>query len=143
MITVPRDALFVDTSGWAGPVLQSDPQHEALMRYAQQLNNSKRPLVTTDDVLGELVALLTTRSPGMPRSRLIQFFNQIRSMPQVNIIHIDERTWNEAWALLEQRRDKLWSLVDASSFVLMRQMGLTETFTTDHHFSQAGFLCVP
>ena len=39
--------------------------------------------------------------------------------------------------------DKDWSLVDAVSFVIMRQLGLREAFTSDHHFSQAGFVRVP
>lgn len=104
---------------------------------------SKRPLITTDDVLSELVALLTARSQGMARPALIQFFNQIRSMPQVQIIHIDDSTWSEGWRLLEQRNDKERSLVDAASFLVMRRMGLVEAFTSDHHFTQAGFICVP
>jgi predicted nucleic acid-binding protein len=33
--------------------------------------------------------------------------------------------------------------VDAASFVLMQQFGMSEAFTTDHHFSQAGFIRVP
>ncbi len=27
-----------------------------------------------------------------------------------------------------------------SSFVLMQRLGLTEALTTDHHFTQAGFI---
>lgn len=32
------------------------------------------------------------------------------------------------------------SLVDCSSFVLMRQKDLIEALTNDHHFEQAGFI---
>lgn len=101
------------------------------------------PIVTTDDVLNEVVALLTTDSRGIARLKLIQFVNQIRSSPQVRVVHVDEQIWNEAWALLERMSDKSWSWVDASSFVVMRRLGLTEAFTSDHHFTQAGFVQVP
>ncbi|MEH2285259.1 MAG: hypothetical protein V7K90_28760 [Nostoc sp.] len=37
------------------------------------------------------------------------------------------------------RQDKSYSLCDAVSFVLMRQRGVTEALTTDHHFEQEGF----
>lgn len=74
-----RNAVFVDTSGWVEPVLHSGPNHDSMMRYAQALHTDQRPLVTTDDVLNEVVALLTTDSRGMPRSMLIQFVNQIRA----------------------------------------------------------------
>lgn len=45
--------------------------------------------------------------------------------------------------MLERYADKDWSLVDAASFVVMRHMGITEAFTTDHHFAQAGSTRVP
>ncbi len=61
-------------------------------------------------------------------------------MLPVEIVHIDAPMDNVAWQLLEKRFDKEWSLVDASSFVLMEQFGMTEALTTDHHFTQAGFI---
>lgn len=35
--------------------------------------------------------------------------------------------------------DKEWGLVDCTSIVLAKEMGIHEIFTTDHHFEQAGF----
>jgi len=49
----------------------------------------------------------------------------------------------EAWVFLKTRADKEWSLVDASSFVIMTTYGMTEALTTDHHFTQAGFVRIP
>jgi uncharacterized protein len=138
-----RNAVFVDTAGWVEPMLRSDPNHVAMMQYAQDLHATQRPLVTTDDILNEVVALLTTDSRGMPRSKLIQFVNQIRGNAGLRIVHVDEAVWHEAWAMLERMSDKAWSLVDASSFVVMRHLGITEAFTSDHHFTQAGFIRAP
>lgn len=45
--------------------------------------------------------------------------------------------------MLERMTDKEWSLVDAASFIVMRRLGITEAFTSDQHFIQAGFLRVP
>jgi predicted nucleic acid-binding protein len=36
--------------------------------------------------------------------------------------------------------DKEWSLVDAASFVVMKERGLTEALTADHHFEQSSFV---
>ena len=36
-------------------------------------------------------------------------------------------------------KDKEWGLVDCTSIIVARDMGITEIFTTDHHFEQAGF----
>jgi predicted nucleic acid-binding protein len=98
--------------------------------------------VTTNYIILELVALITARR-GIARSQLVQLVNQIKRLPQIHLIHIDPTTDGEAWAMLERYTDKRWSLVDASSFVIMRRFGLTEAFTTDEHFTQAGFIRVP
>ena len=42
-------------------------------------------------------------------------------------------------ALYKQMDDKQWGLVDCISFVIMRERGVTEALTSDHHFVQAGF----
>lgn len=138
-----RNSVFVDTSGWVEPVLRSDPNHAAMVGFAQQLQAEQRQMVTTDDVLNEVVALLTTDSRGIARPKLIQFINQILSSPQVHIVYVDEQIWREAWAMLERMGDKTWSWVDASSFIVMRRLGIAEAFTTDHHFTQAGFVRIP
>ena len=41
--------------------------------------------------------------------------------------------------LYAQRLDKDWSLTDCISFVVMRERGIAEALTADHHFEQAGF----
>jgi uncharacterized protein len=66
----------------------------------------------------------------------------LKTSPYVEIIHIDASLDAEAWQLLSQRQDKDWSLVDCSSFAVMRQRRILEALTTDHHFEQAGFVCL-
>jgi predicted nucleic acid-binding protein len=103
---------------------------------------SRRPLVTTNYVLSELAALLTTRARA-PRVDILAYLRDIRTDPQVHIVHVDSRLDEDAWDLLDQMLDKDWSLVDAASFVVMRRLGIAEALTTDHHFTQAGFVRLP
>lgn len=138
----PKNSLFVDTSGWADPILQNSPFHASMDAYAKQLIGSLRPLVTTNYVILELVALITARR-GIARPQLIQLVNQIKRLPQIHVVHVDPATDDEAWATLERFTDKRWSQVDAASFVIMKRFGLTEAFTSDDHFTQAGFIRVP
>lgn len=108
----------------------------------KQLLASRRRLITSNYILTEVVALLT--SPGrVARPHIIDYVSRLKRMPELNIIHIDQDTDAAAWELLERRPDKQWSLVDASSFVIMNREQITDAFTTDHHFEQAGFVCVP
>ncbi len=69
--------------------------------------------------------------------------NGIKADRSIEIVYVERAIDDEAWALLESRLDKEWSLVDASSFVVMKRYGMVEALTTDHHFSQAGFIRVP
>jgi len=113
-----------------------------MVRYYQRAIAGNRALITTNYVLAELVALLTTRSRG-PRADLLSYFVRLRTAPQIRIVHIDPDLDAQAWDPLDRQVDKEHSLVDASSFVVMRRFGIHEAFTSDHHFAQAGFLRVP
>lgn len=136
----PNDSLFVDTSGWAAPVIHNVTRSAELESFSRTLITGGRTLVTTNYILTELIALLTIRTQQR-RAQNLAFINQIKQ--RAHVIHIDEATDAEAWAMLERYTDKEWSLVDAARFVVMRRMGISEAFTTDHHFEQAGFARVP
>jgi uncharacterized protein len=41
--------------------------------------------------------------------------------------------------LYHSRPDKRWSLTDCISFTVMKEEGIAEALTGDHHFEQAGF----
>jgi len=134
--------LFVDTSGWAYFLDRQDPLHTEVVAFVQRALTQRRHLVTTNYVITELVAILSSRY-HLPRQQVIQAINAIKTDPSVEMIYIEHSLDDEAWNLLETRLDKEWSLVDASSFVVMKHYGLTEALTTDHHFTQAGFVRSP
>jgi predicted nucleic acid-binding protein len=35
---------------------------------------------------------------------------------------------------------KEWSFTDCTSYAVMKQLGITEVFAFDHHFTQMGFV---
>lgn len=136
------DSLFVDTSGWAYLVDRHDPLHRSVNTIYQHAVVQHRLLVTTNYIIAELVALLSSRS-RIPRQQIFTFVDTLKIAPHVEVIHIDKAVDVKAWELLKSRADKQWSLVDASSFVIMNRYAMTEALTTDHHFSQAGFVKLP
>ncbi len=79
---------FVDTSGWADPLLRNNPESDAMEVYYRQLIASKRPLVTTNYVIAELVALLTARS-RIPRPRLLAIMKGVKQIPQLTVVYVD------------------------------------------------------
>ena len=131
--------LFVDTSGWGCYYDESHPRHEDTKLYYRVALVEGRRLVTTNYVIAELVALLT--SPlRTPRPALIAFIEGLKAAPHIEIVHIDPSLDADAWGLLKNRQDKNWSLVDCASFVVMQRRGMTEALTTDQDFEQAGFV---
>ncbi len=126
--------VFIDTSGWASFFIEKDPYYVEALRLMRQWQQQNRHIVTTNYVLTELIALFTRER--VQRSTALDYIENIRSADWVEIVHIDEK----AWQLLADRLDKKWSLVDAVSFVVMQERGMTEALTADHHFEQAGFV---
>ena len=110
--------------------------------YVQDTIEKQRYLVTTNYVITELVVLLSSRY-HLPRQEVIRAINTLRKDTSIEIIHVDEVLHDESWRLIEVRLDKEWSQVDASSFVVMKRYGMTQALTSDHHFAQAGFTCIP
>jgi len=137
-----RNSLFVDTSGWAYLVDRHDPLHLDVRAVYQHALNQHRILVTTNYVIAELVPLLASRS-RIARHQIFTFIDALKTAPYIEIIHIDAGLDAKSWALLKARVDKKWSLVDASSFVVMTTYGMKEALTTDYHFTQAGFVQLP
>lgn len=131
--------IFVDTAGWASAFVRSEPFHAKAASLLRQWQAGGSRVVTTNYVLAELAALLT--SPlRVPRPQQAAILERIRLAPWVEVIHIDEALDASAFQLFKDRPDKLWSLVDCASFVVMQQQGVSDALTTDQHFEQAGFV---
>ena len=130
---------FVDTSGWAAFLVARETFHEPAERIVQEWRRNSTMMVTTNYVVAELVALLT--SPiRLPRAQLIATVETIRSASGTELVHIDPATESEAWEMLTTHGDKSWSLTDCTSFVVMRKRRIIEALTSDRHFEQAGFM---
>jgi len=131
--------LFVDTSGWASLADVSEPFYEKAKEIYAVARQNRQRLVTTNYILAELVALMTSPM-RFHCPRIIEFINGIKESPFFDVIYITQDLDERAWELLSNRTDKNWSLVDCSSFIVMQENNITEALTTDHHFEQAGFV---
>jgi uncharacterized protein len=133
--------IFADTAGWGHLIDPTQTYHALAADLYRTARQQGRKLITSNYILAELVALLT--SPlRIPRPSIIAFIEGLKASPYVEIMHVDASIDAQAWQLLSQRPDKNWSLVDCASFVIMQYRGILEAFTTDHHFEQAGFVCL-
>jgi uncharacterized protein len=131
--------IFVDTSGWANLFIATESYHHQAKQWFLQSRQQHDKLITSNYVISELVALF--ESPlRVPRPQLFQYIEAIITASYTTVIHLDQTIHDQAWQLLKNRPDKNWSLVDATSFIIMKQLKISLALTTDHHFEQAGFI---
>ncbi len=126
-------AIFADTSFYIALVNPRDGLHRAATDFARQFRGST---FTTEYVLIEVGNWLA-RSADRPL--FLKLMRQLRADPQTTVIEADHRLFGRGLDLYERRPDKDWSFTDSISFVVMRELELSDAATADTHFRQAGF----
>ena len=125
--------MLLDTSGLLCHQYAGEPHHPLALRIFE-LSGSK---LTHSYVPAEYLALVTARR--LLRVQAITFLQRLLVHSQIEVVWVDQALHEQALTLLSARPDKSYSLCDAVSFVLMKERGLLEALTTDHHFEQEGF----
>jgi predicted nucleic acid-binding protein len=121
--------------------VRGEQNHQLAAALYERWRQEERRLVTTNYVLAELLSVFINPL-RLARQEQFQRIDMIRTSRIVEIVHVDAALDVAAWAFLKSRADKEWSLIDAVSFLVMQERGITEALTTDHHFEQAGFVCL-
>jgi predicted nucleic acid-binding protein len=127
--------IFVDTSFWFALRRRRDPQHDLARTLLERHGN--QALLTSNHVQGETWTLINRREG---HSSAVAFLDIIERSTQLRVEHLSERIERQALVWLRQRNDREFSYVDATSFALMRHLGLTEALAFDDDFAAAGFI---
>jgi predicted nucleic acid-binding protein len=123
---------FIDTSFVVALINQNDQYHNQAIELASRFDN--RPLVTTDAILLEVGNALARNF----KTESIQIIEHFIAADEIHIIHLSADLFRRAFELYRSHNDKAWGLVDCISFVVMKELNLTEALTADRHFEQAG-----
>ncbi len=124
---------FADTSFYAALANPRDPYHSAAKRAAKEFRDET---VTTEYVLIELGNGLA-RSGDRPL--FLDLLATLKADAGTTVPASAHELFERGVDMYGRRMDKDWSLTDCISFVVMRERGIAEALTTDHHFGQAGF----
>ena len=125
--------VFADAFYFFAMFNPKDSAHQKALAFASEHDE---PIVTTAWVLTELADGLA--STGRRRA-FGQLVARLRADPENEIVPPSEELMDRGMKLYDARPDKEWSLTDCISFVVMKEFGLTDALTGDHHFEQAGF----
>jgi predicted nucleic acid-binding protein len=125
--------VFADAFYYIALLNPADAFHRTALDATRGL---QQRVVTTSWVLLEVGNALS--APAV-RQRTHRFLEQIAA-DRNTVVIADAVPWYvRGLSLYGQRPDKGWSLTDCISFVVMKERGITEALTGDHHFVQAGF----
>jgi predicted nucleic acid-binding protein len=128
--------VFADTLYW-GAILHPLDQYRAQVIHVRKALGEIQ-LVTTDEVLTELLDGLAERGPHL-RGAAARAIRTILSDRRVTVHPQSRASFLAGLRLYEQRNDKGYSLVDCISMTTMRHDRISEVLTNDHHFKQEGF----
>lgn len=131
--------VFVDTAGWLALLNPRDGLHTQAASVQGDLRRRRVKLVTTEFVLLEVADAFA--EPPL-RAVAVEFHRGLRQGDTpltLEVAPVSEDLLARGWTLYGQRPDKGWGMTDCISMVIMQERGISEAFTSDHHFTQAGF----
>ncbi|MCY3821586.1 MAG: PIN domain-containing protein [Gammaproteobacteria bacterium] len=131
-------SLFVDTSAILAIVDADQPRHRDVVEAFDLAIDTGDPLFTSNYVLVETFALAQRRL-GLPASRDLA----VSFVPLLNTLWVDESIHETALSALLASGRRSLSLVDCTSFEIMRRHGLTQVIALDRDFRQQGFQVTP
>ena len=125
---------FADTSFWYALQRARDRRHsEAAAMAIAGLGR----VVTSNSVIGETWTLLRRRDG---HDAATGFLDRVTRLQDVEIVHVDEAVEADAWRWLRSHDERSYSIVDATSFAVMRRRRIREALAFDGDFTAAGFV---
>jgi predicted nucleic acid-binding protein len=132
--------MFVDTAGWMACADSADRAHPRACAARDAALEAGRWLLTTDYVIDETLTLIRIR---LSLAAAEAWWTQLEGSSRVRHEAIDALRAERARAMFFRHRDKDYSFTDCTSFVVMRELKVTDVLTTDRHFRQMGFHVMP
>ena len=130
--------IFIDTAAFLAVLNFNDQFHQSAKNIWGEILSSNVSLFSSNYIILETTALLQHRF-GIEAVRL--FENDI--LPVIEIAWVDKIIHQQGMSALLVANRRNLSLVDCTSFEIMRQIGSDEVFTFDPHFREQGFKVIP
>lgn len=130
------EPLFIDTSGFYALVSAEDPSHEKAFSIREEAGRIRRRAVTTDYVLDETATLLRAR--GLTKY-LKEFLRMTETSHALSIEWMTPDRFGAAREFMLRHLDQEFSFTDCASFIVMKELQLSDVLTADKHFRIAGF----
>jgi predicted nucleic acid-binding protein len=127
--------VFADTSGLYALIDRNDASHAAARRVVDKVLRAGSRLVVTDYVVDEAVTLAKVRAGSFLAGRILDLVEQSQG---IRIEWVGPERFESTKAFFRRHEDHGYSFTDCTSFVVMRELKLTQALTGDRHFVEAG-----
>jgi len=127
---------FLDTSVLYALIDKRDAHHLAARELVGALLRAQRRLVTSDYIVTEAINLANARGGTNVALRILDLLERTAG---IRLEWSGSLRFEASKAFFRRHADRRYSFTDCSSFVLMRELKVTDALTTDHHFGEAGF----
>jgi len=125
--------VFADTYFYLALFNTRDAHHKRIVEFMTGFTGG---VVTTQWVLTEVADAFAS----IPQRRQLQAkFRLLADDPETRIVEASPELFEKGLNLYNSRPDKLWSLTDCISFMVMTEEQISDALTGDRHFDQAGF----
>lgn len=126
--------VFVDTSAFLAILSEEDANHAVAAKYWKKLVLEDTTFITSNYVLVETTALLQRRHGLSAVSALL---DRLMAVVRTEWVTPEQHHAALAGVLAGGRRGP--SLVDCTSFELMRSLGIDRAFAFDNHYTERGY----
>lgn len=126
--------IFVDTSFWAAIRNRRDQHHDAAAALLDR--HGGEPFITTDHVRGETWTLLRRR---VGHASAVDFLTEVERSARLRIVFVGPEIEDDAIRWLRRHDERPYSFVDATSFLVMRDLKIVDALSFDSDFTAAGF----
>ncbi len=130
------EKVFVDTGAWIALAEEKDPLHAQARAQWEAMERAGARVATSVPVVIETFTFLDRRGS---RELALRWKGSLDGVPRFEVLDCAPPDLAEAWRVLDRKAFRRLSLVDATSFVLMRKHRIRTAFAFDTHFSIAGF----
>ena len=121
---------LVDSGVWIGAFIPKDRHHQEAVAVLKKISKGELgKVLITDLIFGEVVTYVRRKVGGR---QSIEAARALLNSEHVEIIHIDEHTFNAAYHMFE--RYPGLSFTDAASVAVMRDRGVQQMLSFDKGF---------